>query len=126
MSVTECAEFYKIPPTTMLNWLNGKIAIPQEFVEKELFFKGIKPSYLIEFNTSKRMICEGKVFSNIGECSKFYGINTDTMRSWFNGKCKSCVPDYFKNKGLHFIETFKFRIDPKFYNKISKGEINYA
>ena len=43
----------------------------------------------------------GRVFNSIKECANFYGINVDTMRSWFKPNRK--IRDDFLLLGLKLI-----------------------
>ncbi len=52
-------------------------------------------------NTAKKVICDGKIFPTLTECSKYYNIKYTTMQSWVNNK--NNMPKYFKEKGLKWL-----------------------
>lgn len=49
-------------------------------------------------NRIKKVICENVLFDSVKECSEYYKINKNTMRSWLNGQNK--MPLEWKNRGL--------------------------
>ena len=49
---------------------------------------------------SKQVICENIEFSNVRECSEYYGVNYGTMSNWLCGK--NNMPKEWYNKGLRY------------------------
>lgn len=50
----------------------------------------------------KKVICDGKIFYSVGECSKYYNLKYSTLTSWLNGNNK--IPCEWEEKGLSYYE----------------------
>ena len=101
----------------MTGWINGKFCLPEEFVEKKLFVYGFEPEYIKLNNSVKKLCCDGIIFENINRCAEYYNVNVDTMRSWLNGKAKTMRKE-FVEMDLRYIDTYKYKIDSKFYQMV--------
>ena len=102
--VKECAEFYKISATAMTQWLNGKVGMPQNFIDLGLQYLE-KDTIIIKQkkrkSKSKKVYCGGKIFDSGKECAEYYEINHGTMRSWLNRRTP--IPEEFYNLKLHYL-----------------------
>ena len=68
---------------------------------------------------AKKVVCDNRVFECITECAEYYGINTETMRKWLCGECRT--PQKFKDLNLHYATEEDINIYPK-YDKNVHGE----
>ena len=103
----QCSEFYKVHPVTMSDWLRGKVKkIPSEFIEKGLRFaieEDIKkyPLYTEESKNeiievekrenktnSKKVFCNGMIFSTVTQFAKFCNVSISTMSRWLQHQDK--------------------------------------
>ena len=110
--ISECADFYNVPKSTMRSWVNGSNNMPLEWIEKGLNYydspiehtvaKDIKYLPGGENIKAKKVVCEGIVYDSIAECAMFYNINPQTMRSWF-WKNGNKMPLCFQEKGLKLL-----------------------
>lgn len=104
----ECAEYYNINAQTMRNWLNHSNDMPKEWYNKGLHYVNENmENYTIQIEykgknnkRSKQVICENIEFSNVRECSEYYGVNYGTMSNWLCGK--NNMPKEWYNKGLRY------------------------
>lgn len=97
-SITECAKFYNINPTTLSDWLSGKCGASELFIKMGL--ETIPPSNKIrptrrafgEANSSaKQVICltTNKIYPTITEACKDTGANINTIIKVCKGLGKS-------------------------------------
>ena len=120
--ITDCANYYG--ESNLKNWLNGINRIPQKYYDLKLHYADrkfedhnyiIKHGYFKEGHIAKgkTVICEGKEFISIKECSDFYNINLGTMKSWLSHNNK--IPLEWYNKGLRFkgesMENYTVQIE---------------
>lgn len=48
---------------------------------------------------TKKIICEGVLYESIKECAEYYGVNSNTLKSWANGT--SHMPQEWYDRELH-------------------------
>ncbi len=108
VSVNKCADFYGIDRGTMKNWLNQEHNMPQRFIDLGLHYVD-KPfiKYMPQVGFSGRnnpramkVICNGKIFGCVTDCSKFYEIPYTTMVHWLKGERP--MSQRFKDMGLAY------------------------
>lgn len=103
----ECSEYYGVKHSTLKSWLNHSNDMPEEWYNKGLrYFDETMEDYKIQKDCSGEnhtksipVYCEGKKFSNVGECSEYYGINKATMSNWLCGN--NNMPQEWYDKCLH-------------------------
>lgn len=94
----------RMPESTKLKISKAKIG--KKFSEEakksmtEKRKKYINPS-------SKKVICDGRIFGNAKICANHYEVNHSTMVSWLNGT--SGMPQYFINLSLKYINDENMR-----------------
>ena len=101
-TIKECAEFYGVNYGTMRCWLYEQNPIPQRFVNLGLRYLDDETTVFKVQTVSrkKQIICDGKVFETIKDCSIFYGVNYSTMTNWL--KDRNPIPKEFKDMGLDY------------------------
>lgn len=106
-NVRECSEYYNINKNSMKNWLNKTNPMPKEWYDKGLRYKDksmedytVQKSKSERKRTSKKVICEGKLFNSIKECAEYYNKSYSSMASWLNKS--AYMPQEFYDKELHF------------------------
>lgn len=109
-SVTQCAKFYGVTRESMKNWLNRRNNMPVEFIEKGLkYYLDETPyspqkGYGMENNPrSRKVACDGEIFSCVKKCSLFYNIPYTTMVHWL--KNERPVPERFVKMGLRYYNA---------------------
>lgn len=118
-SINELARYLNVTSDKVFGWISGKYFLPEEYVKNKLFLAGFEPEYEQVLNrASKHVICDNIVFRTVKQCAEYYGINPDTMRSWLCGKAK--IRKDFVEKGLSYIDSYSYKINPKFYFKVKE------
>lgn len=101
-NLTDCAKKYNVNPATMRYWLNND-AIPATFSKLGLRYLSDQTTTnnKEKRNCKKAVICEGKIFNTIKECSNFYEVNYKKMLSWLKDNSK--MPKSFLEMGLSLL-----------------------
>lgn len=102
-TIKELSVFLKIKQTLLYNYLNGIIGCEEYIINGNLRYEN-KNSICIPRKgnpNSKKVFCEGKYFENMKECSDYYNIKADTLRSWFREGRK--IRKDFIEKGLKLL-----------------------
>lgn len=108
----ELSEYIGAPISTIYRWMSEKI-IPQEYIDKGLRYKNEDASIytpvttLSDYNKmykSKKIICEGVIFSSLKECAEYYNVNYSTMSDWLNPNKRVKMRKDFIEKGLKYAE----------------------
>lgn len=110
--ISECADFYGLPKSTMRSWVNGSHNMPLEWIEKGLNYYDSPIVHTITKThkylpngdniKAKKVVCDGVVYNTIKQCAEFYNIKPATMSQWLQPKGNK-MPDFFKEKGLTFF-----------------------
>ena len=142
-NVRECSEYYNINETTLYEWLSHINNMPKEWFDKGLHYKDeTMNSYIIQKGSlkgkdnpcSKKIICEGKEYGSVRDCSEYYGVVMSTMTQWLNHNNK--MPKKFYDMGLHYkdepMENYevskKYKLvicDNKIFNSIKECATYY-
>lgn len=110
--ISECADFYNVPKSTMRSWVNGSNNMPLEWIEKGLNYydspiehtvaKDIKYLPGGDNIRAKKVMCDGMIFDTVKQCAEFYNVKRATMSSWLQPNGNN-MPDFFKEKELSFF-----------------------
>lgn len=83
-SIKDCAAFYNIDCSVMARWLSGVSFVPEEFVQKQLHYKGSIAQYRLCELKVKQVCYEGVTYDSLRHCSKETGHCMRTLQDWIN------------------------------------------
>ena len=90
---------------TLNLWLNGKNAMPQEYIGKGLRFlddENFIPKSQVK---NRKVVCDNVIYNSIKDCAIFYNENPTYMRGWLSGNRK--IPQKFINLSLKYYDAKK-------------------
>lgn len=108
-SISFCAEYLGVNPKRLHAWLEGKDSMSEEYKIRGLGFYGVKNKYIPVKSKSKGVYCDGKYFSSMLDCDRFYGFSRMTTARVLSGQLKKTSDAVFLlEKGIRYANNIRY------------------
>ena len=109
-SITEASNAYGVSSSSMSTWLTGVNPTPQKFINLGLDYLNEKSNIIPQLGIkgernpkSKKVICDGIIYSCITDCAKKYNFDRRKLNDWLANPHR--MSQGFKDMGLaYYIE----------------------
>lgn len=102
-SLTAWREAFNYPKGNVNGWLNGNVAMPTEWYDRQLHYKdiGFDVVKCQQQPHANPISIDGKIFNSQNELAEYLGVSSATVCCWLSGKHR--VPNDILNRGLQYI-----------------------